>query len=160
MNQFVARVSGGAILYSNPGLSTGVSLAPGSGSWSNVSDRAVKTNLAAIDDARILAKVSALAVTEWSYRAQGVAVRHVGPMAQDFRAAFGLGEDDRHIATVDEEGVALAAIKGLKAENDNLRSRLQRDDARIDVLQRQFERLQSEIKATRPSGQYAPAERG
>jgi phage shock protein A len=34
-------------------------------------------------------------------------------MAQDFHAAFGTGTDDKHIATVDADGVALAAIQGL-----------------------------------------------
>jgi hypothetical protein len=34
-------------------------------------------------------------------------------MAQDFHAAFGVGEDDRHISTVDADGVALAAIQAL-----------------------------------------------
>ena len=55
-------------------------------------------------------------MSEWSYTAQGAGVRHIGPMAQDFRASFGLGEDDKHISAVDEEGVALAAIKALQAE--------------------------------------------
>jgi hypothetical protein len=51
-------------------------------------------------------------------------------MAQDFRAAFGLGEDDKHIATVDADGVALAAIQGLnqklERENAELKARLER----------------------------------
>jgi hypothetical protein len=34
-------------------------------------------------------------------------------MAQDFRAAFNLGEDDKHISPLDTGGVALAAIQGL-----------------------------------------------
>jgi hypothetical protein len=37
-------------------------------------------------------------------------------MAQDFHAAFGLGADDKHIATVDADGVALAAIQGLNVK--------------------------------------------
>ncbi len=109
--------------YSSTNESTGVSLAAGSGSWSSVSDRNVKSAVAPVDDAAILAKVASLPVTEWSYTAQGTAVRHVGPMAQDFRAAFGVGEDDHHIASIDEDGVALAAIKGLHAENQTPRAR-------------------------------------
>lgn len=42
-----------------------------------------------------------------------MATPHLGPMAQDFHAAFNVGMDDKHMATVDEEGVALAAIQGL-----------------------------------------------
>jgi len=51
-------------------------------------------------------------------RKQGV--RHVGPMAQDFYVAFGVGADDKHITSIDEDGVALAAIKALHAENGAL----------------------------------------
>jgi hypothetical protein len=52
-------------------------------------------------------------------------------MAQDFRQAFGVGEDDRHITTIDADGVALAAIQELsrrlcvqEAENADLRRQL------------------------------------
>ena len=80
----------------------------------------------------ILAKVSALPIQGWNFKEEK-AVRHVGPMAQDFYAAFGLGLDDKHIATVDADGVALAAIQGLdekleeqRAENTHLKQRLEK----------------------------------
>ena len=64
-------------------------------------------------------------------------LEHIGPMAQDFHAAFGVGADDKHIATVDADGVALAAIQGLnqkvegevtalRAENAALKQRLEK----------------------------------
>ena len=43
-------------------------------------------------------------------------MRHLGPTAQDFRAAFGLGHNDTTISSVDAPGVALAAIQGLNAK--------------------------------------------
>ena len=49
----------------------------------------------------------------WNYKSQDAKVRHIGPMAQDFAAAFGIGEDDTHISSVDADGVALASIKAL-----------------------------------------------
>ncbi|HEX7653611.1 MAG TPA: hypothetical protein VF607_08895, partial [Verrucomicrobiae bacterium] len=49
---------------------------------------------------------------QWSYK-KDTGVRHLGPMAQDFHAAFAVGSDERHIASLDEDGVALAAIQGL-----------------------------------------------
>jgi hypothetical protein len=52
-------------------------------------------------------------INTWYYRAQDPSTRHIGPTAQDFYAAFQVGQDDRYISTVDEEGVALAAIQGL-----------------------------------------------
>ncbi len=134
-NQFVVRASGGTVFYSNEAATSGVQLTAGSGAWANLSDRNAKTEIVPLDDAAILAKVAALPVSSWQYKSER-GVRHVGPMAQDFYAAFGVGTDDRHITSIDEDGVALAAIKalnaenaGLQAENATLRQRLARDEA-------------------------------
>lgn len=81
-------------------------------------------------------------VREWNYKAQDQAIRHIGPTAQDFHAAFGLGQDERRINTLDADGVALAALRALEArtradnerltrENDELRERLVRLEQRI-----------------------------
>jgi len=87
--------------------------------WVNGSDRNSKEDFAAIKPADVLAKVAALPITEWKYKVEADGTEHLGPMAQDFHAAFGLnGADDKHIATVDEEGVALAAIQGLDEKVD------------------------------------------
>jgi uncharacterized coiled-coil protein SlyX len=51
-------------------------------------------------------------------------------MAQDFRAAFGLGDDDKVISTVDADGVALAAAQALEA-------RTATQQQRIDALEAQ-----------------------
>jgi hypothetical protein len=125
-----------------------VKLAPGSGAWSTLSDRNVKSNIEPVDPAQILNRLDALPVSEWSYTAEG-SVRHLGPMAQDFRAAFNLGEDDTTISTVDEEGVALAAIKALKAENDakdgqiaELRDEHLKDQARFARLEARLDALE------------------
>jgi len=146
VDQFVVRASGGVYFYSSLKLTTGVNLAPGSGSWSTLSDRAVKTAFAPLDDDAVLAKVAALPVSEWSYTAQGTGIRHVGPMAQDFRSAFRLGEDDRHISIVDENGVALAAIKALKRNNDALLSEVRSESADIAVLKTDLARIASRLR--------------
>jgi hypothetical protein len=52
-------------------------------------------------------------MAEWNHTAQDPSIGHMGPIARDFYGAFGLGEDDKHIATVDADGVALAAIQRL-----------------------------------------------
>ena len=88
-----------------------------------------------MDNQALLAKVVALPVTEWNYKTDSQAVRHIGPMAQDFQAAFGLdGKDDKHISVVDEGGVALAAIQGLNEKVDQ-------KDAEIQSLKQQNESL-------------------
>jgi hypothetical protein len=140
------------LLYSSANLSTGVKLAPGSGSWSTVSDRAAKTAIEEIDDARILAKVASLPVSEWSYKAQGSGVRHLGPMAQDFRAAFGLGEDEKHISTVDEEGVALASIKALQAEVREKDHELNDLDTKYALIEQRLELLEKKSDKAQTRG--------
>jgi len=61
----------------------------------------------------VVHKVIEQPISSWSYKAEALSTRHLGPVAQDFYAAFGFGEDDKHITTVDEGGAALAAIQGL-----------------------------------------------
>ena len=77
------------------------------------SDRNKKANFAAVNAREVLGRVVSLPITTWNYLSEGPSVRHVGPMAQDFQAAFGVGDDDTHIHLVDANGVALAAIQGL-----------------------------------------------
>ena len=112
-DSFNVRASGGTYLYSSADLSSGVQLAPGSSSWSMVSDRANKENLAPVESGQVLERLAAIPVSTWNYKSQETRIRHMGPMAQDFYAAFGLGEDKRRISSVDAAGVALAAIQGL-----------------------------------------------
>jgi hypothetical protein len=97
-----------------------------------LSDRNAKENFAAVDPQEVLQQVAALPISRWTFKTEA-GVKHVGPMAQDFHAAFGVGADDKHIATVDADGVALAAIQGLnqkleeqRAENAELKARLDR----------------------------------
>ena len=140
-NQFIARATGGVTFYTNPSNTMGATLMPGSGTWASVSDRALKTNVASIDEARILAKIASLPISEWSYTSEQ-RVRHVGPMAQDFYAAFGVREDNRHITSIDENGVALAAIKALNAKNARL-------EGEVEKLQRQVAKLATMVSLTK-----------
>ncbi|MCC6562197.1 MAG: tail fiber domain-containing protein [Xanthomonadales bacterium] len=98
--------------------------------FDTVSDRAAKTGFAPIDAGEVLARVAQLPVSAWSYR-DAPEVRHIGPVAQDFRAAFGLGDDERTISTVDTAGVALAAIQGLNAKLEAENAALREDNAAI-----------------------------
>ena len=135
----MVRASGGVIIYSSSGASAGVSLAAGSGTWASLSDRASKDGFAAVTPQQVLAKVAELPITKWSYKTEE-GIRHIGPMAQDFYDAFGVGEDNQHITTVDEEGVALAAIQGLKQKVESENSALRAENAelkqRLDALEK------------------------
>lgn len=89
-----------------------------------VSDRNQKKNIAPVDAAAILDKVSRLPISSWTYLKEPAQVRHLGPMAQDFRASFGLGDDDRTYYSVDAQGVALAAIQALNRLVTNQEDRI------------------------------------
>ena len=116
-NEFSVRATGGARFVSAIGTegtpTSGVRLEPGGGSWASLSDRGAKTNVQAVDARVLLERLARLPISTWNYRSQDASVRHIGPMAQDFAAAFHVGEADTHITTVDADGVALAAIQGL-----------------------------------------------
>jgi Chaperone of endosialidase len=82
--------------------------------WTCASDRNLKRNLEPIDGAEVLAKLAAMPIYRWQPKdGPNADVTHAGPMAQDFHAAFGLGDNDKAIGLQDADGVALAAIKGL-----------------------------------------------
>ena len=83
------------------------------GVWSNASDKNRKTDFREVDVRTVLERVVALPVRQWRYTNEEAGVKHLGPVAQDFKSAFGLGTDDKSIGTVDADGVALAAIQGL-----------------------------------------------
>ena len=140
-HQFIVRCTGGATFYTANGTSTGVTLSAGGGSWSNLSDRNAKENFTPVDARGVLEKVAEMPITTWNYKAQEGSTRHIGPMAQDFYAAFGVGEDERHITTVDEDGVALAAIQGLNMK-------LQEKDAEIQALKGRLDKLESAMSSS------------
>ena len=125
------------MLFRSP-LQVGSARCDGS-TWINASDRRLKQDFAPVDAVDVLARVLALPVQTWSYKAQP-GLRHLGPVAQDFRGAFGLGADDVSIASVDEAGVALAAIQGLNAklerENARLRAELAELRGAVEALSR------------------------
>jgi hypothetical protein len=104
--------------------------ANGSGGTVVVSDRNLKRDIEPVDEQAVLERVASMPVSTWSYKSEDRSVRHLGPMAQDFSAAFGLGDTDRAYSSVDAHGVAMAAIKALYE-----RSREQ--DARIERLERE-----------------------
>jgi hypothetical protein len=114
--------------------STGALLTTG-GVWANASDRNAKANFAAVDGVAILNTLMSVPIETWSYKAEDATTRHLGPVAQDFYAAFGLGNSDISIGTVDADGVALAAIQGLYTVVQEKDAALAEQAERIDTLE-------------------------
>lgn len=106
------------------------------GAWVSNSSRTLKHAFADVDVRAVLDKVLALPITTWEYKASTEGA-HMGPVAEDFHAAFGLGDSDRSISSVDADGVALAAIQGLyqtlQAENAALSARLMTLEQRLSM---------------------------
>jgi hypothetical protein len=106
-----------------------------SGVLTQGSDVNSKKDIVALDGGDVLAKLDALPVSAWTYKTDESSARHAGPMAQDFHAVFGLGDDETRLAPGDEAGVALAAIKQLRAENQALRSSLAELTERVNRVE-------------------------
>lgn len=112
--------------------------------FNTTSDRNAKENFSPVKPAEILARVVGLPISSWNFKTDA-ATRHLGPMAQDFYSAFKVGTDEKHIATVDEDGVALAAIQGL---NQKLEAEAKAKDAKISELEKRLSELETLIKAS------------
>lgn len=151
-NQFVVRAFGGVWLGTTSTVtmpegrflntSTGGYLSTG-GVWTNASDRSSKVGFEPVDGRDVLARLVALPLSTWSYKSEDESVRHLGPMAQDFAAAFGLGADDRSISTVDAAGVALAAIQGLNDVVESQKRRIDTQNDRIAELEAELDRMEA-----------------
>jgi len=150
-NQFIVRAAGGVWFGTNnsPSIasdqfintSTGGYLSSG-GAWTDSSDRNAKENFGRIDTQKILAQVAQLQITTWNYKNEKDSVRHIGPVAQDFREAFDVGQDDHHIAAIDANGVALAAIQGL---NLKLEEKLSEQQAELETRSERIATLEASV---------------
>lgn len=139
-DRFAARASGGVYFYTNSSLTAGSYLAAGSGTWASVSDRNVKENFVTVSGDEVLEKLAAIPISTWNYRSEDRSIRHIGPMAQDLHAAFGLGDSDKSIATIDADGLTFAAIQGLY-------QKVKEKDVQIAAQQRRIGDLEQRLAA-------------
>jgi hypothetical protein len=109
-----------------------------------ISDRNLKFGFQSVDSQWVLDQVVELPISTWSYKdGKDGHARHIGPMAQDFHSAFGVGASDRLIFQIDADGVSFAAIQALdakvetlEAENARLRATLSELEARLAKLEK------------------------
>jgi len=166
------RVAGGFRIYTSSNLSTGVTIQSGSsvsnwgqsaaviststgallttgGVWQNASDASLKFAFEEVSGEEILEQLRELPIQSWSYKVEGQEYRHLGPTAQDFYAAFGLGTSDVSIGTVDADGVALKAAQALERRTAELARRADADRAEAEALRAEVARLRAEVEALR-----------
>lgn len=148
IGSFTVSAPGGFRFLTGQGIE-GAMLEPDGSSWNTLSDSNAKTAVTAVDHREVLRKVSELPVTAWRY-GNNARVNHLGPMAQDFHEAFGLGADNQRISTLDADGVALSAVKGLIMELQDRKARSAAQAGRIRQLQSELDALQRQQDALPP----------
>ncbi|HMP35754.1 MAG TPA: tail fiber domain-containing protein [Kiritimatiellia bacterium] len=145
INQTTFRSTGGFRIFTSVAQTSGVTLAANSGSWSTISDVNAKEGFASVDTREVLERVAALPITTWRYKGQDAEIRHIGPTAQDFYRAFGVGDAPGYgITAVDADGVALAAIQALASEVRDQRSDV---GGRMAELEEENRVLREELEA-------------
>jgi Chaperone of endosialidase len=121
-------------------------------SFTTTSDRNTKEQFRPVNARAILARVASLPIETWNFKQDDCGVQHIGPMSQDFYAAFQVGPDDKHIATVDADGVAFAAIQGLNEIVQEQNAELAAKAKEIGALEKRLDQIEKTLKQA-PSNQ-------
>jgi hypothetical protein len=140
-NEFAARATGGFRFRTNIGGTTGCNLPAGSGVFNCTSSRKTKENFLDVNGEQLLATLRSVPVSTWNYIGEGRQVRHIGPMAEDFYAAFQLGVTNESIGVQDLAGIAIAAVKAL----DERTAELEAKTAEVDALRAQMQLLEERL---------------
>ena len=150
-NQFSLRAAGGVRLYSNATKTTGVSMSAGGSSWLVISDRNRKENFTDVNLEDVLARIRVLPISTWRYIGEeDRTVRHIGPMAQDWNAAFKFNADDQTINMSDLDGVNLAAVKALEARTSRQAAELDELKAELAELRQVLDEMKV-LRAAKPA---------
>ncbi|MDO7877800.1 tail fiber domain-containing protein [Hymenobacter sp. ASUV-10] len=174
-NQFSARFAGGYRLFTTTATNSqnngtmqtpvGVRIDAGGNAWVTISDSTLKERVVRADGNAFLERIGRMRLGSWNYKGQSAdTMRHYGPMAQDFYAAFGRDGVGRSgnatsINQADFDGVNLIAIQALyrrvqalEADNARLRQaaapRPRRQRASVAALQAENAALQAQAAAT------------
>lgn len=139
-NKFTARFANGYLLYTSANLGSFTALPPNGNAWTSQSDSTKKTGFLRADGEAFLEKLRGLRLGSWNYKSQDArTMRHYGPMAQEFFAAYGrdgrgiIGTDTT-LSTADVDGVAFILLQALEKRTAELQNRLAAAEARIGAL--------------------------
>jgi hypothetical protein len=119
-------------------------------SFNTTSARAKKTDIEPFDPEDALNGVADLSIRSWRL-AESDDGQHVGPMADEFNDAFDVGGEES-IATVDADGVALAAIQALAAQADRREKRIAELEAENEHLRERLATIEDRLGESPPEG--------
>jgi hypothetical protein len=140
-NTFNVRAFGGVGI--NTGVGIGCDLPAGTGAWACTSSRLAKEDFVDVDGEQVLAGLAGIRIQRWRYL--GTDAVHLGPTAEDFRAAFGLGEGSTKIAAVDADGVALRSVQALERRTAALREANASLRSELDALREELRALATRV---------------
>jgi hypothetical protein len=150
LDQFISRFNGGYVMYSNTALTTGVYMNTGVSGWTNVSDKNKKENFEELDGEEVLDKLKEIPVTRWNYKNSDTSIKYIGPYAQDFYAAFGLGgSDSLGINTISMDGVNMLAVKALIDRTEELQEmeeKVEESEAKLEKQEAEIAELKAELE--------------
>ena len=128
---------------SYPDCTAGVYMMGGQSGWTSISSRALKENFFSIDGEQMLAKIRTVPVSQWNYK-NNPSIRYIGPMAEDFHAAFHLnGDDDQGINTISIDGVNMAGVQALDERTLKMQERINTLETQVETLKARLERLEA-----------------
>jgi|GEM_PF-735724 len=157
-NEFRARYNGGFRLrvstFANgntPGAggNVGCDLTMAVPTWTCASSRTLKHAYEDVDGEDVLRRLAAMPVTTWEMNGDSTRTRHMGPVAEDFYDAFGLGMGRTAIGLGDIDGVAVAGVKALGVRTDALRADTEMLRAENDALRTTVGVLSAQLDALR-----------
>jgi len=146
-NKFFGFFENGYHLYTTAGTSSvsGVYLNGGSGAWNTLSDKNSKENFKEINNQEILNKLIAMPIESWNYKSQNNNIRHIGPYAQDFNQAYGLGDGKLSINTIDSDGIAFVSLQALAERNERLSTKNQVLEEKVSDLAKRLSTLENRL---------------
>jgi len=160
-NEFAARATGGFRFRTNLSGTTGCNLPAGSGVFNCTSDRNQKENFKAVNGEQVLSKLAEINVKGWNYKDDPLKTQHVGPTAQDFYGAFGLGTNDKEIGMLDIDGINMLAIQALEKRTSEvkvLETRVAQLEAEKITSVQQFSALEKRLAALEQASGITPAQ--
>lgn len=142
-NMTFRNVSGATLMSLND---SGLTI---NGTFASASSRTFKENIMPVNPSSVLNTLSNLSISTWNYLSDGDKVKHMGPIAEEFYDAFGLGSDNKHITTTDANGVALASVIALNKElisKSEQISHLQNENEALKAKVEKIEQMLSKLK--------------